>query len=335
MDTNSSDIENNTRVGTITGRGGYITTGFNFTEAAALLLLWSFIVLSEGVVRFISSNPSGDLAGERMPQAILVLAAMFEVVYGLIGLFYAGAALFFKLFDLRYAKFAMFVQLVLSTFTFTIYGVIQPIFNIIDEGPGTIDGIVHREREIIMVFSLLTAASLGLALQGGQHIFFARLVAAATQTDFMKHKSGNRPRAFFWNFNMGAAGIWLIGTGGIIIESTRNNFTDRILRFGINTGSVPGMQVWTGIMLIIWGIVGELMALRKCGAPPVYYMGSVLVYVMSFLNFTLVQLGTTPNGPVGIGCANTGLVLVFTFLGPYFVHLMSKDNEQKEGNAER
>ncbi len=84
-------------------------------EASALLVVWSLLVINEGTIRFMTTNPTADLlAPGRPPPIVAFLAALFEVVFGIIGLFLGLYGLVLKTHNPRTTKLCMFAQSVLA-----------------------------------------------------------------------------------------------------------------------------------------------------------------------------------------------------------------------------
>lgn len=303
--------------------------GLVFLEAAALLTIWSILVINEGAIRLIDSNPAAGLSGGRPAVMLVFLGGLFEVVFGLIGLFLGLAAFILKAHNTTITKASMVVQTILGYYVFVIYVFVIPSFRAVDlPGPSLI-GLTLGQSRFLIALGVLTSFQFCLALQGGQFVFMARLVCAATGQDFLKQKSGARMRAVFWNANMGLAGLWTLVTGLLIATNVGSGTLDTPFESPPNVGRLPGMTIFTGVLLIIWAAVGITIALMKMRIPKFYFPITGVVYLFAFLNYTIVQFGLIDGAPAGAVALHAGLVFMTVFLGPYFVNLAEKEQGRK------
>lgn len=300
-------------------------------EAAALLTLWSLLVINEGAIRFIRSTPSDlyrPLGSEDMSPYLVFFGGLLEVLFGILGLFVGLSTLLFRAYSTLLTKITMAVQTVLGIFVFTTFVFVEPIvrsMNLITTLPLDVSTSTYR---FLITLGIFTSFHFCLALQGGQFLFMARLVAAATQSDFLKQHSGNPMRAVFWNANIALAGLWTMITGAVLVAQVG---PDVPYRFPPNVGTLPGLTVATGLTLLIWGCVGALMGSRKI-APAWYAAGTAFVYILATLNFGIGQFGTLGNPAVG-----TFLLLFhyFRIASRLFPALPRIDSLQKYSNTPR
>lgn len=295
-----------------------------FLEAAALLTIWSLLVINEGAIRFTLTTPSVDIdADTRPPNVIRFLSSLGEVFFGLLGLAVGVAAFLWGKHSPSITKIAMIIQTVLGYFVFAVYVFTIPAYMAHDAEMSQITGISLSTYKFLIVLGIFTSFHFCLALQGGQFIFMARLVAAATGQNFLMQASGNKMRAIFWNLNMALSGLWTLITGAIIL---RGDLLGGPYAFPPNVGTLPAFTLCTGIVVLIWGLVGAAMAVLG-KAPTFYLVGTILTFLLAFLNYGIGQLATfvPPMGPLGGPVAmHNGLVFVVVWLGPYFV----KKNEE-------
>lgn len=158
-------------------------------------------------------------------------------------------------------------------------------------------------------------------------MFFARLICAGTGRDFLKQKSGNTMRAIFWNVNLGLSGLWTLIVGSVIHANVGGGTLDEAFEAPPHVGRLPGMTLWTGILMIVSAAVGVGLAASKMRVPYMYYLLAGYTYLSAFLNFTIVQFGMLPDPVPGPIALHAGLVFMVVFLGPYFVHLASIEND--------
>lgn len=302
-----------------------------FIEAAALLTIWSLLVINEGAIRLVNSDPAGGLDGGRPPSLLVFLASLAEVFFGLVGLFVGVAGFIFRWYSTSVTKASLLLQTLLGYFVFAIFVFVVPAVKAIDLEAPTGELTLGQEKFLIAL-GVLTSFHFCLALQGGQFVFFARLICAGTGQNFLMQNTGNRMRAIFWNGNLGFAGIWTLITGILINANIGGGKLDMPFQSPPNVGRLPAMTIVTGILLILWAAMGIFLALSSKPAPWMYYLLSGVVYLFSYLNYTIVQFGVmkkpNPMGPSPFGgpvAMHGGLVYMVVFLGPYFVHLASKE----------
>lgn len=304
--------------------------GVVFLEAAALLTIWSILVINEGAVRFIDSNPAAGLSGGRPAVMLVFLGGLFEVVFGLIGLFLGIAAFIVRAHNTVVTKAAMVIQTILGYYVFVIFVFVIPAFRAADLASPSLVGLTLGQSRFLIALGVLTSFQFCLALQGGQFIFMARLVCAATGKDFLMQNSGARMRAVFWNANLGLAGVWTLITGILINVNVGSGTLDMPFESPPNVGRLPGMTIFTGLTMIVFAAVGIMIAVMKMQIPRFYFPTSGFVYLFAFLNYTIVQFGLLDGAPAGAVALHAGLVFLVVFLGPYFVHLASKEQEAQD-----
>lgn len=298
-------------------------------EAAALLTMWSLLVINEGAIRVINQNPSVDLfADGRPPKFVPFLGGVLEVGFGLFGFFVGVSAFLLKRYSTPVTKLCMAVQTVFGYYVFIVFVFLIPAYRAADLTEPSLDGLSLGQSRFIIAMGILTSFHFCLALQGGQFVFMARLVCAATGDNFLAQATGNRMRAIFWNANLALSGLWTLLTGAIVNSNVGGGRLLTNFFSPPNVGVLPGMTIFTGILFLVWGVVGITMAVMKI-APFAFFVGSAVVYVMGLLNFGIVQFGllTGPSsGPVAL---HNGLVFMVVFIGSYFVYISADEIEER------
>ena len=302
-----------------------------FIEAAGLLTIWSLLVINEGAIRFANLTPLSDLTGGRPAKAALFVAALMEITFGLIGLAIGASALVLKWFNANAVYGAMGLQTIMGIYVFLMYVFLVPIYKSIDQGKiGVMPvhvGLSLSENRALITMGLLTSFNWCLALQGGQFVFFARLAVGGTGKNVLMQKTGNFMRAIFWNANLALSGLWTIVTGAVINAQVGDGKLEGPFVSPPNVGRLPGLTIFTGLLVMLWGFAGIGFAAGKMKAPAGYYYGSFIVYLFSYLNYTIVQFGLidAPASFAGPISMHGGLVFMVTMLGPYFVHQANKE----------
>lgn len=306
--------------------------GLAFSEASALLLLWSILVITEGAIRFneLAPYPDLELGDGRPASGWFFFASLFEVVFGFIGLFLGLCAFIFRFYDTIVTKACMIVQTVLGIYVFVMYVFVQPSYlamDLTEQDDGlTAMGISLGLHKLLIVLGIFTSFHFCLALQGGQFVFMARMVTAATGEDFLRQKSGHRMRAMFWSGNLALAGLWTLITGAVLNSEFGGGRMDMTYAFPPNVGRVPALTVCTGLVMLLSGMYGVAIGAVKLSVPKVYYLLSAVAFLFTWLNFTIVQFGFVGFAAKGIGMHN-GLVFMISFLGPYFVWCLTSHYE--------
>lgn len=307
--------------------------GIAFSEAAALLTVWSLLVINEGSIRFNNLTPYGDFSNRipgisNIPLGVAFFASLFEVIFGWIGLFVGIAALVCRYYNTALTKVAMLVQVAMGWYVFAVYVFAIPAKQAADLVEPIL-GLSMGTSRFLITLGLFTSFHFCLALQGGQLIFFARLVSAATGQDFLKQNSGYKMRATFWNGNMALAGLWTFITGCIINAKVGSGTITGVFMFPPNVGRLPGLTIFTGLLMLVWGLCGMALGFLSMTPGSWYYLGTGVVYLLAFLNFVLVQFGKLDD-PASAGVAmHAGLIFMVVFLGPYFVYRLN-NQEQHE-----
>lgn len=301
-----------------------------FLEAAALLTLWSALVINEGAIRLIDSDPAAGLSeGGRPPRVVLFLGGLLEVTFGLIGLYIGMAGFIFRWYDTNVTKLGIAVQTLFGYYVFAVFVFVQPAYRATDLTEPMLEGLSIGQSKFLIAMGVMTSFHFCLALQGGQFVFLARLVCAGTGKDFLKQNTGNTMRAIFWNANLAFSGLWTLITGAVVHANVGGGTLDAPFESPPNVGRLPSLTIWTGLLMLLFGLAGVALAVGKMRAPSMFYITGGYVYLSAFLNFTIVQFGVINAPPAGPIAVHAGLVFMVVFLGPYFLRLASMENEAK------
>eukprot|EP00178_Gracilaria_changii_P014215 TRINITY_DN40236_c0_g1_i1.p1 TRINITY_DN40236_c0_g1~~TRINITY_DN40236_c0_g1_i1.p1 ORF type:complete len:352 (-),score=66.90 TRINITY_DN40236_c0_g1_i1:438-1493(-) len=317
-----------------------------FLEAAAMVTIWSLLVINEGAIRVIQADPSADLfeEGKRLKPFVLFLGGLLEVFFGILGFYVGISALVLRWYNTALTKLVMAIQTLFGYYVFIVFVIAAPAVRAADITQAAIDEAIAKmegaptggvftmltvgQNRFLIALGILTSFNFCLALQGGQFVFLARLVSAATGQDFMKQQSGNKMRAVFWNMNLAFSGLFTVITGSLIRSQIGAGET-RPYVSPPNVGTLPGLTITAGLLMLVWGLVGVFFGMSGGSVPSFYYMGSALVYLIAFLNFTIVQFGQLPfteEPPIDGGTAlHAGLVFMTVTIGPYFVNQADRE----------
>lgn len=306
-------------------------------EAAALLTMWSLLVINEGSIRLNNTAPSVALLAAGRPSKLIIFsAALSEVIFGVVGLLVGVAAFMLRWYSTAAVKACMLLQTVLGYYVFAVYVFVIPIYSVIDRADPLVVGLTLEQTRIVMILGVLTSFHFCLALQGGQFVFMARLIVAGSGDEFLYQRGGSRMRAVFWNGNLGLAGLWTLITGVCMAINAEGGWRLAMPYVSPpNVGVLPGMTIWTGLVMLVWGSLGVLLALRGRVVPKNYFVVSGYVYVAAMLNYGIVQFGlfATADGnssPSWAVALHNGLVFMVVFMGAYFLNQVSEEKEEKE-----
>lgn len=299
-------------------------SSFFFAESAALLTLFSLFIFIQGGIRV--NRAEDEFSG--FPYGALLSASICEMLLALLGICLGLSSLICRFFNACiFVNLAVLVQIFLSIFVFVIYNLALPIYLIVERPPLQLGyGSDQATYRAAAIFALLTSAQFTFALYAGQLFFLNRLSAAATGNDVWRSRTGNRMQAFAWNINFLLAGLWTFAFGMVVLLSPDNFFffDFRSLFFFIHPhiGDLPGMTVAAGVLMMVWALTGIVLLCLRVREVGWYMIASIFVTLFVYLNFTLVQFGTSGAGIGGGGYLTVNAMLVFVtcFLGPYCLY---------------
>ena len=295
-------------------------------EAAALLTIWSILVINEGAIRVIDQNPSVDLLSAGRPSKFFpFLGGLFEVAFGLLGLFIGLAAFLSDKHSSASTKISMAMQTALGYYVFVVFVFVIPVYRAIDTVQPALEGLSVAQTRFIITMGIFTSFHFCLALQGGQFVFMARLVCATTGQNFLRQQTGNRMRAVFWNANLALSGLWTLITGAIVINNVGSGRLEMPFFSPPNVGVLPGFTVFTGLVMVACGVSGAIVAIRN--SAPLWYMYTcAAVFTVALLNYGVLQFALFADAPSGPVALHNGLVFMVVFMGAYFVRLNARDH---------
>lgn len=308
-------------------------------QAAALLALWSALVLSEGTIRFVASDPARDLTpgGPGLSPLALFLGGASEAAFGLAGFVIGGASLLFGLNRPAVTASFLVVQTLLSIYVFLLYVFVQPALRARDLLEPLLPGMSVGSSRVLITMGIITSFSFCLALQGGQFLMGARLLAYQKQlagsppglaTAATMH---NRVRAAAWSINMLVGGLSTLFAGALLTrEVTGTSTFPAFFVAPPHVGVYPVLTVVTGLAMIAFAALGAATA----AAGRMYWAlvaATLPTYVLMYLNFALVQVGGIGQGrAIEAAPLHSGLVAVTVALAPYFAAEWHKERTPTE-----
>lgn len=296
-------------------------------EAFALLTICSLFIINEAGIRLINTNPASDLLSGHPPNVLLFVGSALELIEGLVGLFLGINGFVCKKHSVLVTKFSLGIQAFISVFVIVIYVFVVPTVHSV-QGP-SFEGMSSGENRVLISFGILTSFHFSLALHGALIVLAARLIALDTNQNFMWQRSRTRLFAIVWNGNLGFAGLWTVITGLFIRTHVGPGLLDQPFRSSLNFGRLPGLTVLMGVVLMLLAVLGVIIVLAKARLPAFYLPAVSFVYVLGLLNYSVIQLGLIEKAPASDVALNAGSVFMLVFLGPYFVLLTIRSNEER------
>ncbi len=274
---------------------------------------------------FSSSNPNRFAAQ--------FLGGLFEVIFGLFGLCVGLAAGVLNYFNRQLTMLLLVTQNILGWYVFLDYVFIIPSIQTSKINAPMIQGLTIGASKLIRVMGILTSASFCLALQGGQFVFISRLIAFSTDRDFLKQRTGAKMRSVFWNANLALAGLWSVIQASVVIDGVGAGLTPKRFFAPPNVGRIPVYLLITGFIMVAWPLVG--IAISLSGRHQIvrqYAAMSFFVFLAVYVHYTIGQFGFLAAAPGAAGPAagasmHNGLVMMISFLGPYFMLKQAQEAE--------
>ncbi|CDF39595.1 unnamed protein product [Chondrus crispus] len=298
-------------------------------ESAALLTLFSLLIFIEGGIRLtlIDVKDLGRPEGVKLfPPVASFIASICELVFGFIGLMLGLISLIESPVCAKKIKACVLGTVLLNLFVFAVYNLADPIYrirNLISFGGRPVSDVsLFRGAESM---ALLTRICFTIALFAGQVIFMLRLASSSSTKG--KWSSGvMQAHAIFWNANVALAGLWTLVLGGGVLSHTElfrkiEDVNGTIFFFLPHAGTEPGFTIATGIVMILWGVLGVALALLRRQKVHWFLLGSLPVALLVYLNFTLVQLGQLRFivSDASLVATNTAYVFALFFLSCFFL----------------
>lgn len=303
------------------------SAGANQAQAAALLTLWSALVLSEGTIRLVASDPARDLTpgGPGLSPLALFLGGSSEVAFGLAGLVLGASSLLFGFNRAVVTASFLVFQTILSVYVFFLYVFLQPALRARDLLEPLLPGMTIGSSRALLAMGILTSFSFCLALQGGQFLMGLRLLTyqrqlAGSPAGFasaaIKH---NRIRAAAWSINMLVGGLSTTAAGAVLVSQVTGTTTfPAFYAAPPHVGVYPALTLVTGLVMVADAVLG----LAACAAVRLYgalVVATLPTYLLMYANFAAVQVGGIGQGrAIEAAPLHTGLVFVTAALAPYF-----------------
>lgn len=260
--------------------------------AIGVFTLYSFIVFNEGAVRAAeqASLPFGGswTKGDQVPQVVLLIAAVGEIVFGITGLL-MGLALLFHKFGNKFVTMGwMALALIFGWFVYIVYVLAVPIYNManLTNVPVTTMGqTTLPEYNTMRSMGLFAGMAWCFALQGGQ--FMAGNMIRSYQAS--SHAQGSKyakARMLMWSVNAIIAGIAFL-VAGSVQQSISKGPLALIQVYEPIFMKYPEMTIAGGAVTIVFGVFAAFAALTAKMLSTV----SALALFTWLVNLTLLVWG--------------------------------------------
>jgi hypothetical protein len=298
----------------------------DLAEAAGLLLVWSMLVTVEGTIRLVlAANPKGGLTPDAgFPPAALLAGGVAEVTFGTAGILLAVAILLFKQRNKAVLHAFLVVQSVLGWFVFFTYVFAVPLYAADKLREGRFGLALGLDRFLI-VLGIVTSVSWCAALQAGQFILAARCMR------LIAGKSESRKtlalRAAVWAAFTALAGAATSLTGVLVLAKADSSSPHLPPpAYPPNVSIYPELLVATGLVTLMWGLLGVSAALSDKAALLSLFNGTwFALFFINLVTFALV-LGKAPDGVLAFAAAqHSVLSFAYTLLPVIFTGKMMEN----------
>lgn len=316
------------------------------TRTAALLAMWSFFILIEGTVRLLSwtnKAPEGwDGSGKYFPPVVLLIAAVVEVFFGLMGLF-AGVGSF--VFDMDHPMFTLLAaasELIFGLYTYVVFNIAWPAM-IQARAPYQINAGIDLSRtnsNATQVFGWILASCMYCGIVQGMQVYFTIQLYHIQKEQADKYdREYQKKRLFLYSFLTFFAGVSILICGCILRSAygsgpyKEDPQFNSVLYYFPNIIQYSSMTIVTGCLEIVYGLLGFACAGGSKGLFRMFLMFGAVTWLWLAGAHTLGQLGDGfPNGTDGgfsiwsgpgaqLMCLHTSLVLA----PAYFAYEVARD----------
>mmetsp|Transcript_1926 Transcript_1926/g.2757 ORF Transcript_1926/g.2757 Transcript_1926/m.2757 type:complete len:316 (+) Transcript_1926:25-972(+) len=197
-------------------------------KAAGLMLAFSVFVTIEGVLRIINAIAAGredwdgnaDADPPRFAPIVLLLAALTEVVFGIVGIGTSLAALIYGFHNPMLTAFTFGVELC-GWFTFIVFVFAKPAWET-NHADGSLHGPDYSEKQSdgLTVLGILGSVAYCASMQGGQ-VFFTLQLLAIQKGEEEKHTSGfYRARHVYYSFLLLLGAVSGLAFGAMVYDNS-------------------------------------------------------------------------------------------------------------------
>lgn len=287
------------------------------SEAAALLTLFSFFALIEGIIRMTSNSKPAvgvdywDTAeGTKVPVGAFLAAGVAEVLFGTTGIFVGFFQLFFEQGSTAITIAFAILQAVLGWFVFLTFVIAAPVL----AARGTMgnDLLSQNEHRALIIFgNLLGSVNFCWALQGGQFVMIMRLLAA--QKNQPENLGRNALRSKVWAMNQVVAAGSTLFVGFLLLSK---DFTSTTAPVGAPPHVVwfPLISIITGAIMLAYGVAAMVASgnIHAADRLPVLFVLCTLAMMVNFSWTFGIVPGLAP--PIPGAAQHAGLVFSVTLL---------------------
>lgn len=311
------------------------TPSATLLETAALLTLWSLLILNDGAVRFVDPpvTPSFRIAH--------LAAAVCELLLGISGLVVSLPTFLSARAPPTWRALRALpgLQAGLAAFALVVFVFAEPGAQAAGLDAPLMQGLSLGESRLLAALSMLTSVHLTLGLLGGAVQLCARVLdagGAGAGAGATGARNAGRS-AVGWNANMAAGGAWTAATGVFlrVRGGTGGGGLTAAFVSAPHVGRLPGMSGWTGVALAFWGAVGAIVTASRSRTPRWYPAGSAYVFLTALLNFALVQPALARAaagqdalalaGVAGVAARQGALAFAMVFLAAYSVQAAARE----------
>lgn len=227
--------------------------------AIGLFSLYSFIVLNEGAIRAAgeaSLAPGASwTGGDRIPQIVMLLSALGEMLFGLTGLLVGLALLLQKAGSKTITMIWMGIAFVFGWFVFIVFVLAAPIYDLVNntEVPMTaLPGTSLAQFDTLRAMGLIGGITWCFALQGGQFMVGNIIYKFQAQGE-AKGASYAKSRMIMWSVNATIAGLAFLIAGAVQLSVASGPYAAPQAYPPIFM-TYPELSITAGVLTILFGI---------------------------------------------------------------------------------
>jgi hypothetical protein len=288
---------------------------------SAMLLFISTVMLVEGMVRYIQSEPwtpYEDLTGMAYR---LIIAGAWEVFVGCLGMITALSVIAFDSREPLLASFVLFFQLFFGAFYFIVYTIEQPLHNFAhDMSPPEYpeNSFSRNQLNTANSFGYIVGSVTACTIVYGFQIYCTINLVDLQNEGGLQSNTTALPIYSFWNiFLIAWLGVSMLVLGSMISDQEGSGEIDEVYVFPPNIVKYAPETLASGSLLVIFAC---LLMLGTVGGDPDLIFSSFWG-VVTWIWFVCGHVMSQITGTESVGFSGSAASLVCLMTGVIFVPL--------------
>jgi len=224
--------------------------------SAALLFVFAFLLLVEGISRLLENGQSTSYSGTYniFPGGVLVASAVTEVFVAIV-LMVAAAMVCLLGLHSKLAFRVLFWFAHLLFFNFVVYIIALPAFNEARNGPLYPTSTASRSG-FLTAAGVLIGISYCWSLQGGAFVLLWNLAMTSDDTESVTFEAGEHvKRISMYGGNLAFAGLWTLISSAVIRGDVGEGFQALpVWLVQPVSNIIPGLFLFTGVLGLLSGV---------------------------------------------------------------------------------